>query len=82
MTTATETKPMCRGEMVARMWNALRENPDGLPFWTLRTQARQNGHSPTELLQRVLKQGKAEIEMRNGARWFVPGPRLNPELED
>lgn len=73
---------MCRGEMVARMWHALRCDPNGFPVLALRIKAKQNGQNSAELLQRVLDDGKAEIEMRNGDRWLVPGPRLNPELAD
>lgn len=73
---------MCRGEMVARIWHALRCDPNGFPALALRIKAKQNDHDPAELLQRVLHGGKAQIEMRNGTRWLVPGPRFNPGLED
>ena len=74
----TKTKAMCRGEVVARLWHALRSHPEGISLSSLYCLALQHDHDPQAILERVLGQGKVLLTRRRKRRWLTRGPRWEP----
>lgn len=65
---------MCFGETVARTLHGLRINGEqGVPVDRIRDVAKQNGHDPNRLLNRVIgrRPYRARVEYRDNRRWLV-----------